>query len=288
MQDHIVKAVTAAGTLRAAAALTTSVVQEARDRHDLYPVPTAALGRLLTGGLLLAADFKENERINLRIDGDGPLGHMLVDAGYGEARGYVSNPEAHLPLSSQGKLDVGGAVGKGILYVVKDMGLKEPWQSSVDLISGEIAEDLTYYLTHSEQIPSAIALGVLVNPGAQVEIAGGLLVQVLPGCPEEHLAKAEAKVARISSVTQLLKEMQPKALVEWLLEGLEPVTFAPIPVRYSCKCSRDGMVRALISLGRNDLEELAGDPDGFEIVCRFCNEKYTFRQEEIKDIVGSL
>ncbi|MGI6366648.1 MAG: Hsp33 family molecular chaperone HslO [Bacillota bacterium] len=289
MQDHIVKAVTADGSLRAAAALTTATVQEALDRHGLYPVPTAALGRLLTGGLLMAADFKSKERINLRIDGDGPIGQLFVDAGYGEARGYVWNPEVNLPLNSQGKLDVAGAVGKGTLYVIKDLGLKEPWHSSVDLISGEIAEDLTYYLAHSEQIPSAMALGVVVTPDAKVEVAGGFLIQVMPGCPDGHLEQIEAKVAQVKSVTELLKNMRhPETVVKWLLEGLEPQLFEPIPVGYRCKCSRDSMTRALISLGKDELAELAADPDGFETVCHFCNKKYPFPQEEIKDIIDSL
>lgn len=289
MHDYIVKAVTADGFLRAAAALTTSTVQEALDRHGLYPVPTAALGRLLTGGMLMAADFKGQERINLRIDGDGPIGQIFVDAGYGEARGYVRNPEVNLPLNSQGKLDVAGAVGKGSLYVIKDLGMKEPWHSSVDLISGEIAEDLTYYLAHSEQIPSAMALGVVVTPEAKVDIAGGFLIQVMPGCPEGHLEKLEAKVAQVKSVTDLLKEMRhPEAVAKWLLEGLEPQLFEPIPISYQCKCSKDGMARALISLGRDELTELAADPDGLEIVCHFCNEKYAFMQAEIKDIIDGL
>jgi molecular chaperone Hsp33 len=289
MQDHIVKAVTADGSLRASAALTTSTVQEARDRHGLYPVPTAALGRLLTGGLLMSADFKGKERLNLRIEADGPMGQILVDAGYGDARGYVTNPEVHLPLNARGKLDVSGAVGQGTLYVVKDLGLKEPWSSSVDLVSGEIAEDLTYYLTHSEQIPSAVALGVVVTPEAKVAIAGGFMVQVMPGCPDWHLTILEDRISQVSSVTSLLREMkEPGAVLSWLLEGMEPQLFDPIPVSYACKCSRDRMSRALISLGREELRELMSDPDGFETVCHFCNEKYPFSNEDIQGIIDSL
>lgn len=289
MQDSIVKAVTADGSLRAAAALTTSLVQEARDRHGLYPVPTAALGRLLTGGLLMAADFKGKERVNLRIDGDGPMGQAFVDAGYGEARGYVTNPEIHLPLNARGKLDVAGAVGQGTLYVIKDLGLKEPWNSSVDLVSGEIAEDLTYYLTNSEQVPSAVALGVVVTPEAKVAVAGGFLVQAMPGCPEGYLDKVEEKIAQVSRVTQLLSDLKdPAAVVAWLLEGLDPQLFEPIPVAYKCRCSRERMAQALVSLGRDDLNHLLADPEGIETVCHFCNEKYHFAKEDIQAIIDRL
>lgn len=289
VQDNIVKAVTADGSLRAAAALTTSMVQEALDRHGLYPVPTAALGRLLTGGLLMAADFKGTERINLRIDGDGPIGQIFVDAGYGEARGYVTNPDIHLPLNARGKLDVAGAVGKGTLYVVKDLGLREPWSSSVDIVSGEIAEDLTYYLSHSEQIPSAVALGVVVTPEAKVDVAGGFMVQVMPGCTQGYLEQLESKISQVDSVTKLLSEMQdPAAIVSWLLEGLEPRLFEPIPVHYRCKCSKDRMAQALVSLGRDDLKELQSDPQGIETVCHFCNEKYFFNQQDIEAIIDRL
>ena len=288
MPDYIVKAITADGSLRAAAALTTATVQEARDRHNLFPVPCAALGRLLTGGLLMTADFKGKERLNLRIDGDGPLGQIFVDAGFGEARGYVANPDIHLPLNDKGKLDVGGAVGKGKLYVVKDLGLKEPWPSSVDLVSGEIAEDLTYYLTHSEQIPSAVALGVVITPEAKVAVAGGFLVQVMPGCPEGYLDALEAKIGQIDSVSNLLKKQDPRALVSWLLADMAPQLFEPIPVAYKCNCSRERMAKALVSLGKDELEQLKADPGGLEITCHFCNEKYPFSHKDIEEICRRL
>ena len=289
MLDYIVKAVTADGSLRASAAITTSTVQEARDRHGLYPVPTAALGRLLTGGLLMSSDFKGKERLNLRIESDGPMGPMFVDAGYGEARGYVTNPEVHLPLNAKGKLDVAGIVGRGTLYVVKDFGLKEPWSSSVELVSGEIAEDLTYYLTHSEQIPSAVALGVVVTPEAKVAIAGGFLIQVMPGCPEGHLDMLEKKIAQVGSVTNLLKEKkEPGAVLSWLLDGMEPKLFDPIPVSYACKCSRERMAKALVTLGKEELQQLMSDPKGFETVCHFCNDKYPFSNEDIQEIIENL
>lgn len=289
LQDTIVKAVTADGSLRVAAALTTTVVQKARDCHGLYPVPTAALGRLLTGGLLMAADFKSNERLNLRIDGDGPLGQIFIDAGYGEARGYVDNPEVHLPLNAKGKLDVAGAVGKGTLFVLKDLGLKEPWSSSVDLVSGEIAEDLTYYLSHSEQIPSAVALGVVVTPEAKVAVAGGFLVQAMPGCPEDHLVQVEKKIAKVTSVTSLFADLQdPGAVASWLLEGMNPQFFEPISAAYKCKCSREKMSQALVSLGRDELEQLLADREDVETVCHFCNIKYCFCNKDIQSIINSL
>jgi len=281
MQDHIVKAITADGSLRAAVALTTSTVQEARDRHGLYPIPTAALGRLLTGGLLMASDFKGKERLNLRIDGDGPMGQVFVDAKVGEARGYVTNPDIHLPLNDKGKLDVAGAVGQGVLYVIKDLRLKEPWSSSVDLVSGEIAEDLTYYLTHSEQIPSAVALGVIVTPEAKVAVAGGFLIQVMPGCPDGYLSKLEAKISQVDSVTNLLSEMQsPGAVISWLLEDMSPQLFEPVPVAYKCTCSQKRMAQALISLGKDELMQLMSEPGGLETLCHFCNEKYLFSNKK--------
>jgi molecular chaperone Hsp33 len=243
---------------------------------------------LLTGGLLMTADFKGKERLNLRIDGDGPLGQIFVDAGFGEARGYVANPDIHLPLNDKGKLDVGGAVGKGKLYVVKDLGLKEPWHSSVDLVSGEIAEDLTYYLTHSEQIPSAVALGVVITPEAKVAVAGGFLVQVMPGCPEGYLDALEAKIGQIDSVSNLLKKQDPRALVSWLLADMAPQLFEPIPVAYKCNCSRERMAKALVSLGKDELEQLKADPGGLEITCHFCNEKYPFSHKDIEEICRRL
>lgn len=288
MQDYIVKAVTADGSLRASAALTTGLVQEARDRHGLYPVPTAALGRLLTGGLLMAADFKGKERLNLRIEGDGPMGQVFVDAGYGEARGYVANPEIHLPLNQAGKLDVAGAVGKGTLYVIKDLGLKEPWSSSVELVSGEIAEDLTYYLTHSEQIPSAMALGVVVTPEAKVAVAGGFMVQVMPGCPDWYLTILEDRISQVSSVTNLLNEKKdPASLLNWLLEGMDPQIFDPVPVSYNCQCSRERMSNALVSLGRDELQQLLAEQE-LETVCHFCNEKYVFTKQDIQGILDQI
>lgn len=288
MQDHIVKAVTADGNLRVVAALTTATVQQARERHDLYPVPTAALGRLLTGGLLMAADFKGDERVNLRIDGDGPIGQLLVDAGNGQARGYVANPQVALGLNTMGKLDVGGAVGKGTLTVIKDLGLKEPWTGSVDLVSGEIAEDLTHYFIHSEQIPSAVALGVLVTPEAKVAVAGGFIVQVMPDCPEEVLSQVETRIGQVGRVTNLLQEKDPESIIRWMLEGADPQIFDPIPVGYKCRCSRERMVRALISLGKDELEQLKARPEGFETICHFCNEKYQFSREDIDDILAHL
>lgn len=289
LHDHLVKAVTSDGNLRAASVLTSSTVQEALDRHNLYPVPTAALGRLLTGGLLLAADFKGKERINLRIDGDGPIGQVYVDAGFGEARGYASNPDIHLPLNSRGKLDVAGAVGKGTLYVVKDLGLKETWSSSVNLISGEIAEDLTYYLTHSEQIPSAMALGVVVTPEARVAISGGF-----PSPGDARMSRRSSGKGRGQGdpskehYSAPMDMQKPEFVVRWLLEGLAPQMFAPIPLSYECKCSKERMSRALVSLGKAELAELAADPDGFETVCHFCNEKYPFNQGEILEIVKRM
>lgn len=289
MRDTIIKAVTGDGSLRVTAAVTTTVVQKARDYHNLYPIPTAALGRLLTGGLLLAADFKNNERINLRIDGDGPIGQVFVDAGYGETRGYVSNPEANLPLNVRGKLDVAGVVGKGKLYVVKDLGLREPWNSSVNLVSGEIAEDLACYLSHSEQIPSAVALGVEVTPEATVSAAGGFIVQVMPGCPETKLELMEARVSGITSVTGMIKETEvPEKMVSWLLDGMEPQVLDHFPAVYECKCSRDRMARALISLGEGELTQLLAEPGEIETICHFCNKKYIFTNAEIRELVPSL
>lgn len=289
MRDTIIKAVTGDGNLRVTAAVTTTVVQKARDYHNLYPVPTAALGRLLTGGLLMAADYKNNERINLRIDGDGPIGQILVDAGYGEARGYVSNPEANLPLNARGKLDVAGVVGKGKLYVVKDLGLKEPWNSSVNLVSGEIAEDIAYYFSHSEQIPSAVALGVEVTPEALVSAAGGFIVQVMPGCPEAKLELMETRVGGITSVTGMVKDMEtPERMASWLLEDMEPQILDQFPAFYECKCSRDRMARALISLGRDDLTQLLAEPGDTETICHFCNKRYIFTNTDIRELVPSL
>ncbi|MTI95784.1 MAG: Hsp33 family molecular chaperone HslO [Firmicutes bacterium] len=281
MEDKLIKAVAADGKLRMTTAQTINTVQHARDTHDLLPVATAALGRLLTGALLMSADFKGEERLTIRVAGDGPLGQLVADAGFGKVRGYVENPDVVLPSTDASKIDVAGGVGSGNMYVTKDLRLKEPWQGSVPLVSGEIAQDLTYYMMHSEQIPSSVGLGVMVTPEAKIAQAGGFLIQALPGCPDQVLDVMESRVAEINSVTEMFDyHGTPEGVLIWMLAGLDPHIFDPVSIEYHCDCSRERMARALVSLGPDELNKLK-DED-IETVCHFCNSRYTFPVDEVK------
>lgn len=283
MSDKLIKAIAAEGFLRAAIADTTGLVQFARDRHGLLPVAAASLGRLLTGALLMAADFKGDERLNITVDGDGPLGKLVADARYGRVRGYVHNPDVVLPANALGKIDVGGGVGQGTLYVIKDLLLKEPWQGSVPLVSGEIAEDLTYYLTHSEQIPSAVALGVVVTPEARVAVAGGLLIQVLPGCRQEVIGAVEEKLAGLGSITKALSQYSPREVLEYLLPS--PTLFDPMEPVYFCDCSHQRLGGVLGLLEPDELQDLIDSPKDTELICHFCNQRHHFNRAQLEEIL---
>ena len=288
MNDYIVRAVAADSQIRAFAAVTTETVETARKDHNTSPVATAALGRLLTGGAMMGVMRKgENDILTLQIKGDGPINGITVTAdSKGRVKGYAGNPEVLIPANSKGKLDVSGAVGNGILNVIKDMGLKEPYSGQVALQTGEIAEDLTYYFAVSEQVPSAVGLGVLMNKDNTVRQAGGFIVQVMPFAEESTIAKLEQNVQKIQSVTTLLEQGHtPESLLEQVLEGFDIEINDTIPTEFYCNCDKNRVEKALISIGRKELNELIQEGKEVELNCHFCNTNYVFSVEELKEIL---
>ena len=285
MEVCIIRAVAKDAPIRAAVITARSMVERARQIHRTLPVATAALGRCLMAASLLGSQLKEhNGSVTLRIKGDGPLeGLTVVADSAGNTRGYVLNPQAQVPDKGPGKLDVGGAVGKGTLTVIKDLCLKEPYVGTIPLVSGEIAEDVTAYLAESEQIPSACALGVLVDRDQSVLQAGGYLLQLLPGADESTAARLEENVAALGPVSRALEDgLTGRALLERVLTGFEPEILASQPVAYRCYCTRERVNRALISLGRQELEDMIRTQGGAEITCQFCDRIYRFTAAELE------
>ena len=276
--DYIVRAMAAGGQIRAFAAVTKETVEIARKNHNTSPVATAALGRLLTGGAMMGVMMKgDKDFLTLRIQGDGPIQGITVTAdAHGNVKGYVGNPNVLIPANAKGKLDVSGAVGHGFLQVIMDMGLKEPYNGQVMLQTGEIAEDLTYYFATSQQVPSAVGLGVLMEHDNTVRRAGGFIVQLMPFAEEETIARLERQVAGISSVTTLLDQ------------GHTPEISEKTETRFYCNCSKDRVSRALISVGRKDLREMIEDGREVEMNCHFCSTKYMFSVEELKELYRTI
>lgn len=288
MNDYIIRAIAANDQIRAFAAVTTETVEEARKDHNTSPVATAALGRLLTAGAMMGTMMKgDKDILTLQIKAGGPLEGITVTAdSKGRVKGYVGNPNVCIPANSKGKLDVAGAVGIGFMNVIKDMGLKEPYVGQVALQTSEIAEDLTYYFATSEQVPSAVGLGVLMNKDNTVRQAGGFIVQLMPFAEEETIAKLEANVQKITSVTNLLEEGHtPESLLEKVLEGFDMEINEKIPTEFYCNCSRERVEKALISIGRKELNEMIQEGKPIELNCHFCNKNYEFTVEELKEIL---
>ena len=288
MNDYIIRAIAANDQIRAFAAVTTEMVESAREHHNTSPVATAALGRLLTAGAMMGSMMKgEKDVLTLQIKAGGPLQGITVTAdSQGNVKGYVGNPDVCIPANSKGKLDVAGAVGPGFLTVIKDMGLKEPYSGQVMLQTCEIAEDLTYYFATSEQVPSAVGLGVLMNKNNTVRQAGGFIVQLMPFAEEEVISKLEQNVQKISSVTSLLEEGHtPESLLEKVLEGFDVQIMEKTDTRFHCNCTRERVEKALISIGRKELNEMIQEGKPIEMNCHFCNTNYNFTVEELKEIL---
>lgn len=288
MNDYIIRAIAANDQIRAFAAVTTETVEEARKDHNTSPVATAALGRLLTAGAMMGTMMKgDKDILTLQIKAGGPLEGITVTAdSKGRVKGYVGNPNVCIPANSKGKLDVAGAVGVGFMNVIKDMGLKEPYVGQVALQTSEIAEDLTYYFATSEQVPSAVGLGVLMNKDNTVRQAGGFIVQLMPFAEESTIAKLEENVQKITSVTSLLEEGHtPVSLLEKVLDGFDMEINEKIPTEFYCNCSRDRVEKALISIGRKELNEMIQEGKPIEMNCHFCNHNYEFTVEELKEIL---
>lgn len=288
MSDYIIRATAADAGIRAFAATTKELVEKARQIHDTSPVITAALGRLLTGGVMMGAMLKgEDDLLTLQVSGDGPVRGMTVTAGSnGTVKGYAVEPQVMLPKNAAGKLDVGGAVGRGTLRVIRDMGLKEPYVGQTALQTGEIADDLTYYFAASEQVPSSVGLGVLMEKNNTVKQAGGFIIQLMPFVGEEVIGALEKNLAAFSTVTTVLDEGKtPEEMLQQLLAGLNPVITEKMPCQYECSCSRERMERAIISIGKKDIEEMINDGEAIEVNCQFCGNSYRFSVEELKEML---
>ena len=288
MNDYMIRATAADGQIRAFAATTKEMVETAKNAHNTSPIATAALGRLMTAAAMMGSDLKgEGELLTLRIEGDGPIGGLLVTAdGKGDVKGYAFNPDVMLPPNAQGKLDVGGSLGLGVLSVIKDIGLKEPYVGQTQLVTGEIAEDLTYYFATSEQVPSSVALGVLMNKDNTVRQAGGFIIQLLPDASDEIIDRLEAKLSGISSITSLLdagktpEEILTDILGEFGLEILKKM-----PVQFHCDCERSRVEKAIISIGRKEIQDMIDEGKEIEVNCQFCNKHYKFSVDELGEML---
>lgn len=288
MSDYIIRATAADNQIRAFAATTRELVEAARAAHGTSPVATAALGRTLTAGAMMGSMMKgDNDVLTLQVKGDGPIGGITVTAdSLARVKGYAVNPDIILPPSPKGKLDVGRAVGKGDLVIIKDMGLKEPYVGRTQLITGEIAEDLTYYYAASEQIPSAVALGVLMNRDNTVRRAGGFILQLMPFAEDHVIDALEEKMSQISSITSMLdQDMSPEDILQFVLGDLG-VTFTDrIEPAFYCNCDKPRVEKAIISIGEKDIREMIEDGETIEVNCHFCNKKYQFTVEELKELL---
>ncbi len=289
--SRIVRSITADASVVCSAIDGKDIVSEIERIHKTSAVITAALGRLSMGASLLGFGLKgQSDTLTIRVNGKGPAGNLIaVSDSYGNVKSYVANPVVEIPLNSKGKLDVAGAVGKdGFISVVKDLGLKEPYSGQVPIVSGEIAEDITNYLAVSEQTPSVCALGVLVDTDLSVKCAGGFLIQVLPFASEETIGIIENNIKGMSSVTQMLSSGKTAEDISLMaLEGLEPNVLDDFEVAYKCDCSRRRVERALISLGKTELESMSND-ENTEVCCHFCDKKYNFSSNQIKNIIKSI
>ncbi|MDQ0495946.1 Hsp33 family molecular chaperone HslO [Paenibacillus brasilensis] len=285
-QDRLIRGTAMDGRVRAFAVRTTQLVEELRRRHDTYPTATAALGRTLTAGAIMGSMLKGKERLTIQVKGNGPIGQIIVDANAaGEVRGYVAEPHVHLPSNSMGKLDVAGAVGtEGFIHIIKDLGLKEPYRGSIPIISGELGEDFTYYFAKSEQTPSAVGLGVLVDTDNSVIVAGGFIIQLLPGLNDDEITAIENAVGSLPPVTALLDQgLELDEMLRWMLPDVRVLDETDI--RFQCECTRERVEKTLVSLGESELTQLIEEEGQAEVVCHFCNEAYQFNKDDLQKLL---
>ncbi|MEC3658954.1 Hsp33 family molecular chaperone HslO [Bacillus velezensis] len=284
--DYLIKAIAYDGKVRAYAARTTDMVNEAQRRHDTWPTASAAIGRTMTASLMLGAMLKGEDKLTVKIEGGGPIGAIVADANAkGEVRAYVSNPHVHFDLNEQGKLDVRRAVGTdGTLSVVKDLGLRDYFTGQVEIVSGELGDDFTYYLVSSEQVPSSVGVGVLVNPDNTILAAGGFIIQLLPGTDEETISTIEKQLSQIEPISKLIqKGLTPEEILEEVL-GQKPDVLETMPVKFHCSCSKDRFETAILGLGKEEIQDMIEEDGKAEAVCHFCNEKYLFTKEELEEL----
>lgn len=284
MSDYIVRATAGNGSIRAFAATTRDMVQKARELHHTSPVASAALGRMLTAAAMMGSMMKgEKDLVTLQIRGTGPLQGIVVSGDCrGRVKGYVFNPNVEIPDKYPGKLDVGGAVGEGYLSVIKDVGMREPYAGRIQLVSGEIAEDLTYYFAQSEQTPSAVGLGVLVETDTSIRRAGGFIIQLLPDAGEEMVSRLEERLGTVPYVTDLLDDGKtPEEILALLLGDMDLRIMDTLPAAFSCNCDRPRVEKALISIGRKELEKIIAEDGKAKLHCHFCAKEYDFSKEEL-------
>ena len=289
-EDYVIVATAAQGQIRAYAATTRGIAEEARRAHDTSPVATAALGRLLTAGAMMGRMLKnDDDLLTLQVNGDGPIKGITVTADRSvNVKGFARDPKVMLPPNSIGKLDVGGAVGKGVLSVIRDLGLKDPYIGQVELQTGEIADDLTYYYAASEQTPSAVALGVLMEKNNTVKQSGGFIIQLMPGISEETVDKLEQKLKNIPNVTALLdKGMTPEDMLKDILGDFGLDMLERVEARFKCGCSREKIEKVLLSVGRDELQSMIDDGKPVEVRCQFCNRAYSFDTDELRVLLSA-
>lgn len=288
-KDYLVKSVAVDGMFRAYVVNATGIVAEAQKRHDTWSAASAALGRSLVGTLLLSsATLKGDEKMTVKVQGNGPVGAIVIDGNAnGTVKGYLQHPHIHLPLNEKHKIDVAGAVGhQGTLSVTKDMEMGDPYTGQVGLVSGELGEDFTYYLAQSEQIPSAVGLSVFVNDDNSIEVAGGFLVQVMPGASDEKISELEARLGKMPLVSELLRDGKiPEEILQLLFEGEDVKILDTMPVAFKCDCSKERFAKALASIDRHEMEQLINEDHHAQTVCHFCGNKYEFSETDLKKIL---
>lgn len=286
MKDYLVKATGFDGKVRAYAINSTEMVKEAQERHDTWATASAALGRTMTITTMMGAMLKGDDSITVKVEGNGPAGAIIADGNArGEIRGYVKNPHVDFDLNRYGKLDVARAVGnEGTVSVTKDVGLKDFFTGEVPIISGEISEDFTYYFANSEQIPSAVAAGVLVNPDHTIKAAGGFIVQVMPGTDEDMITRLEEQIQSFPAISSLIQEGKTPQQVLDILFGEEVKILETLPVEFQCKCSKERVARAIVGLGKEEIQEMIDEDHGAEATCHFCNQKYQFTEAELESL----
>lgn len=291
MEDYLVRALGFNGSVRAFAVNATGTVAEAQRRHQTWPTASAALGRAMTGGLMLGAMLKGDNKVTLKIEGGGPIGAILVDSdAAGRVRGYVSNPQTQIDSSIKGKLNVKGAVGtEGMLSIVKDLGMKENFTGQSPIVSGEIAEDLTYYFAVSEQVPSSVGLGVLVDTDNSILAAGGFIVQLMPNTDEETIAKLEQQLGSIEPVSTMIQRgLSPEEILEEVLGKGNVRILDKMPVTFDCNCSKERFAEGILGLGEGEIRDMIEEQGMAEAQCHFCLETYHYSKEELESLIDEL
>ena len=291
MSDYLIRALGFNGKVRAFAARTTETIGEAQKRHNTWPTATAAIGRSMTAAVMMGAMLKGEDKITVKIEGNGPIGPMIIDANAkGKVRGYVTNPQVHFDLNAAGKLDVRRAVGtEGALTVVKDLGLRDMFSGQTPIVSGEIGEDFTYYFAVSEQVPSSVGLGVLVNPDNTVLAAGGFIIQLMPGCDEETVSEIEQHLQNIEPISKMIERgLTPEQILEVILGENNVQVLSQSPVEFKCQCSKERFGAAIMSLGAQEIQEMIDEDGGAEAECHFCLEKYHYNQQELEGFINEI